>query len=362
MQKNKRTKEYVEKMKARIHKRLLSQLQWELAEPYLDKCLGAGRHNQKLKYITFREFKELALKGHSVKAIVKLGYSPHIANFICRFLKGNIKLSKEQLEKEYKTEPLNNICVKHDIRRGDIACLRQMYDIKPLSGLYFERVKKEEPLTQRQKEILYGSMLGDAGRKSTHRIKFVHGGPQRDYLFWKYEQFKNVSSTPKGTPNVNKIYKEDHITWSFYINSNSDVTVCNKLFYQSGPKEVYKEIEQYMSPLAIAVWYSDDGDTAWNYQRRMKNPHVNYSPVFAFCTESFSTKSCENLCDILYSKYNIKSRIKPRVRNKKGITKSYNRIIIENKSNDDFIALIRPHILPMFLRKIDYQEYLKWRK
>ena len=29
---------------------------------------------------------------------------------------------------------------------------------------------------------------------------------------------------------------------------------------------------------------------------------------------------------------------------------------------NDFIALIRPHILPMFLRKIDYQEYLKWRK
>jgi len=356
------SKESIIRTNATRHKKMLLQYKWELAEPYMDKCLGAGRHNQKLKYITFREFKELALDGYNVKSIVKLGYSPHIANFICRFLKGNIKLSKEQLEKEYKTEPLNDICIKHDIRRGDIACLRQMYDIKPLSGLYFERVKKEEPLTQRQKEILYGSMLGDAGRKSTHRIKFVHGGPQRDYLFWKYEQFKNVASTPKGTPNVNKIYKEDHITWSFYINSNSDVTVCNELFYQGKQKEVYKEIKQYISPLAVAVWYSDDGDTAWNYQRRTKNPHVNYSPVFAFCTESFSTKSCEILCDILYSKFDIKSRIKPRIRNKKGITKSYNRIIIENKSNDDFIALIRPHMLPTFLRKIDYQEYLKWRK
>jgi len=56
-------------------------------------------------------------------------------------------------------------------------------------------------------------------------------------------------------------------------------------------------------------------------------------------------------------KWNIKTRIYLRQRSKSGDPQY--RIIVEHESNDDFLKLIRPHMLSMFKYKIDYDAILK---
>ena len=69
-----------------------------------------------------------------------------------------IKLDKKTLKEEYKNSNLDIISKKYKIDRGDLACLRQLYNIQSTSGQYFKRMTQEKPLTKRQIEILYGTM------------------------------------------------------------------------------------------------------------------------------------------------------------------------------------------------------------
>ena len=329
---------------------------WDLVEPYLDKEIKSGDRNRKLKFPTFREFKKMAQDGMTVKKMASDGYSLHFLRFLYHFSTGKINISKETLEKDHIDKTLDDMCVEYSITRADMACLRQLYDIDIISPAFRKRVKNENPLTDDQISILYGSMLGDAGKKSERRIKFVHSYHQKEYIFWLHEKFSNLSGKMSSKIMTSSITKKKSTIYGFSTKSHSEIENCNNIFYRTGKKEVHKEILEFLSPLALAVWMMDDGSCDWNERGRRKRKHVNFSPVFYFSTDGFSFDSCVLLRDFLLSKYNISTRIRIRDRN----DKKYNIIYVDNKSNNDFVSLIKPYILPCLLRKIDYQEYSKW--
>jgi len=356
------TEQKREKMKKARIKFIESIYDFEFVEPYLDLQINNGSRHRKYKFMTLREFKELKIdQRKTIKELHKEGYSLQILKFCSRFFQGMIKLSKDQLEKEYKIRDLNYISKKYKIDRGDMACLRQLYGINSTSGKYFKRIAEEKILTQRQFEILYGTMLGDACSSKEKRIRFCHGDCQRKYIFWKFDEFKEHCnpSVLKASRSISKKYKLDNICWRFKTKCHTEFEKCSKLFYQSGNKEVYKEVIEYLSSLSIAVWFMDDGYTNFNYKSREKTKG-NIIPQIFFCTDSFSVKSCQLLIDCLKNKFNINSRLR-KVKKLKNGTIPYN-IIINKESAYDFFDLISPHIIPSMLYKIDYEEYKIWRK
>ncbi len=357
----------IEQMKESKLKRLLSKYDFSIAEPYLDININNGSRNRKVKFITLREFISLIKSGNSLLDIKKQGISRHLVSFFSNLCQGKIKLTKDQFINEYKSGwSLEDISEKYDVNREDITFLRQLYDIKATGATFQERKRTEELLTDRQKSILYGSMMGDAKRRDKlcdgygSAVYFCHSSRQKDYLLWKYKEFENIASKSslKATTNIDKRSEVEQTTWRFYTYANSDIETCCSEFYKSGEKEINRNILDKLDALSIAVWYQDDGTIDF-YHRRVAHgikkdiKDVEYD--VSFCTDSFSYDSCLLIQDWFLEKFSIKTFLKQRKILDE--TRGY-RVCIHSDDRHVFFDLIRTYILPMFMYKIDYKEYL----
>lgn len=351
--------EAIEQMKESKKKRLWSKYKWELIEPYLDVEIDIGSRNRDKNFITLREFKQLIEEGNNIKEISQIT-SKHLAAFYSKFTQGAINLSKDDFIKEYESGlSLVEIAEKHKISKDSITFLRQLYEQKNKGAKFIHRKQTETPLTQKQKEVLYGSMMGDAKKGSMSSVSFKHGGSQKDYLLWKYQIFENVASehSLRCENYIDKRSEYKGSTWRFYTHANTDIEECMMEFYQSGKKQITRSILDKLTPLSIAVWFQDDGVTDFGHRAKIRTGG-NHTPVCKFCTESFSKESCEIIQTWLEESYGINAELLE-IQLSNGV--GY-RVKICYKDIDKFINLIKPYILPMFQYKIDYQSYIQRRK
>ncbi len=349
-----------QKMNVAKQQKMKSKYKWEYAEPYYDVELNISSNKTRSKqFITLRQFKELLENGKSLKDIKRGGASKHLIQFYSAFCQGKITISKEEFIEQYdKGFSLEEICKKNDIPKDHIGFLRQLFEKKKTGAKYIKRKKTESPLTQRQKDIIYGSMMGDAKKMSSSSVAFNHGDEQKEYLLWKYNELKNISSANslKGEPYTTRDSGKECCRWSFYTFANTDLEICISKFYQNGIKEISFELLDSLSPLSIAVWFQDDGTTDWGHRSKIHG--INSRPTFKFCTDSFSLESCKNIQSWFKDKYNIDTSLSKRVLS----DRIGYRVDISKNSIDVFIELIKPHILPMFQYKINYDSYVSRRK
>lgn len=356
--------EAVEKMKQSKLSRLLSKYNWIIAEPYLDVEIKNGAARRTTQYITMREFKDNSLSGLSIKDMIDSGISKNVLQFFSNFCQGKINFTKEQFEESYKQGmSLDEISKAFSVTREDLTCLRQLYDIKRRGATYINRKKTEEKLTQRQKDILYGSMMGDAKRNHTRwnsTACFKHSDKQKDYLMWKFEEFKSVSKKESLRLVLSKDKREEYKghrgSWSFYTKANSDIEECMDKFYKEDGKQIDRDILDNLSELSLAVWYMDDGTTDWQRRKRIKG--LNPKPEIKFCTDSFSKQSCDNIVKWFKDEWNINSHLRERgVRTDGGM--AY-RVVINSDCAYSFLDLISPHIIPSMSYKVNYEAYLEY--
>lgn len=348
------------KNKVSQQKILASKFKWGLVEKYLDFDMSNGSTVSNKKSITFREFKNYIDCGYSLAAIKKEGVSKHLVGFLSNFAQGKISLDKDAFVKEYHSgKELKEIGSEYGISRDDITFLRMLYGVKRKGSKFIQRKHTEVPLTQRQKDILYGSMMGDAKRQTSSTfasVEFGHSDKQRDYLLWKYREFENIASKESLQENISIDKRTENINtkWAFYTYANTDVEDCLRKFYNSGRKEVNQKILDNLSPLSIAVWYMDDGQGSFGHRKILNG--INPSPIFRFCTDSFTVEECDLISKWFKSKYNIEAFVNCYRGNNKP------RIQINTRDNGKFIDLIKNYIIPSMKYKIDYNIYLEKRK
>jgi len=115
-------------------------------------------------------------------------------------------------------------------------------------------------LTKKQREILVGTLLGDAhletqNKGRTYRLKVEHSVSQKEYLKWMYKEFEDW--IPGGI--YEKQAKDGRKFIGFNTYSHGAFRFYAKQFYKNGKKVVPKQIHKILKPLSIAVWYMDDG-------------------------------------------------------------------------------------------------------
>ena len=339
-------------------KNLVAKYNWIIAEPYLDIEINNGAARRKRKHITLRDFKQNIKNEIPFKEMVQQGVSHHLIAFLSNFCQGKIKLEKEDFIKEYEVgKSLDEISEKYNVNRSDLTYLRQLYKIKRKGANFIKRKKTEIRLTQRQIEILYGSMMGDAKALSLSAAAFKHSIKQKEYLFWKFSEFKSVCKEKnlKKYSQYDKRYDKYYYGWSFYTKANTDVETCIKEFYNTGIKEITPQILDKITPLGLAVWFMDDG--IGGYNNKYTTGH-NSTPEARFCTDSFSLKSCNNILEWFRNKYNFTVVLREReLKDRMGY-----RVLIRSNSVYDFFNIIRPYILPSMLYKIDYNSYVDYRE
>lgn len=129
----------------------------------------------------------------------------------------------------------------------------------------YQKYKESLRLNQTQISVLIGAILGDGTLRIPKgainaNFKVEQGLKQKDYVFWKYEVFKEWVTNP---PEISFRYDENRIpyekSWWFRTLSHPKLTLFHKLFYKRGIKIVPKNIAGLFDPLALAVWIMDDG-------------------------------------------------------------------------------------------------------
>lgn len=131
-------------------------------------------------------------------------------------------------------------------------------------------------LTNRQMDILYGMILGDAYLQKTGsknaRLRIEHSLKQKEYAEWKYEELEHIfQSEPQF---MQRIHPVSHRTYD-YVRLQSYASAflgeLRERFYKDKKKIIPMEINSLIhSSLTIAVWYMDDG----YYDKRDNSTHI----------------------------------------------------------------------------------------
>ena len=119
-------------------------------------------------------------------------------------------------------------------------------------------------LTKKQTDVLIGTILGDGFLQKTGtknaRLRLEHSDKQKEYLLWKGTQ---ISRLFQGKPTfLSRVHPKSGETYSYarwQSSASPELGVWQRYFYKEGKKTIPADIGKYLTPLALAVWYMDDG-------------------------------------------------------------------------------------------------------
>lgn len=195
------------------------------------------------------------------------------------------------------------------------------------------RLSKSKQLTDYQKQVLLGTILGDAslkmGKGSVNpAIQCAHGIAQKEYCEYKTEVFKSLGAYCKyhirNIPDKrNGNYYEDY---TMYIPANPELLDWYKLTYR--PKKVIPfELFNYFTEVSLAFMYMDDGSKS--------------KDSYSIATNSFTEEDIFRFRVFLMDKFKLEtSMFKNHV------------IYIKKASADSFTSLIKPYIIPCMQYKL----------
>lgn len=204
-----------------------------------------------------------------------------------------------------------------------------------------ESYKRNLKLTKEQRAIIVGTLLGDghleaSDKSRTYRLKIEHSIKQKEYVDWLYQKMKPwINGLPKARK-VNSRFPNGKILestkYGFTTYSHGKLRYYGQQFYSKENKKVVpKMISKLLNPLAIAIWYLDDG--SWKSARHK---------TFIIHTHAFSKQDLKNLQRALEN-FKIKTRLHQQNREEK----TYWRIYVLSESAEEFRKLIIPIVNQM---------------
>lgn len=225
--------------------------------------------------------------------------------------------------------------------------MKKCYQAKNLRGLKLIEYKKTLSLNTIQKEILVGTLLGDAtiakNKRVAFNVKFEQKLANENYINHLYEIFEPYVGTP---PKVRTITakgsslrdgaKDRKSIW-FRTYRHIDFKFYYDFFYRKDratnfrKKRVPKLIHKFLTPRALAYWFMDDGSFIYQKSKNKKQK------VYYFNTQSFCYEDIKILKKALKFNFNFDTNIYR--------DRSYYLLYIQPQSKDDFRNLIKSFIL-----------------
>jgi len=199
------------------------------------------------------------------------------------------------------------------------------------------QIKLSLVLTEEQKSVLIGSLLGDGtlrlGEGAINvNFKVEHGLAQKDYVFWKYNIFQPWVFTE---PKISYRYKESREryakSWWFRTVRHPILTDFRKRFYENGKKIIPFDIVKDLNNLAMAVWVMDDGCLSRN--------------TLDISTYSFTLPEVELLIEALKSKFDLRARYH------RDRDKGY-RMYLSINETKKLVDIIKPYMVPVMNYKV----------
>ena len=186
------------------------------------------------------------------------------------------------------------------------------------------QIARSKILSQRQQEIIIGSLFGDGHLAKTTRgyaFRVNHGLIQKEYVDWKYRELEQFTNS------VPDVYKTNYY---FRTVSHPYFDEMRMIFYKKDQKIVPDALLHLLTPLSLAVWFMDDG-TKEGRQVRLN-------------TQSFTYRENEKLSQMLEATLGICTTINR--------DKDLFRLRVRDRSMSLFRTLVAPYISPSMQYKL----------
>ena len=121
------------------------------------------------------------------------------------------------------------------------------------------------PHNQDVLSVIIGSLLGDAYANARTiegtRICYRQSDKHMDYLLWLYNFFhtRGYCSNLKPRKYTRKLKDLEYYGYEFNTFTFRSFNRIHKLFYKKGKKYINAKLQEYLTPLALAIWIMDDG-------------------------------------------------------------------------------------------------------
>jgi ubiquinol-cytochrome c reductase cytochrome b subunit len=212
----------------------------------------------------------------------------------------------------------------------------------PLIKNNLSRIRADKRIGPHNKiilDIIFGSLLGDghAERRikgNGTRVTFYQEGVHVSYLLWLHSLFSELGYCNSNVPEIQTRLGSKGIvrkiirfrTWTF-----SSFNWIHDLWYINGIKVIPKNIGDFLTPLALAIWIMDDGGKV--------NQGLKLS------TNSYTYSECLFLVKVLSDNFNLKASVQST-----GVSDQY-QIYIWKES----MPLLREIVLPYVHSSMKYK-------
>jgi len=215
-------------------------------------------------------------------------------------------------------------------------------------------------LTQIQKDLIFGTLLGDANlqtgsRGKIWRYRALQKSEHKEYLFNKYEILKSLcGSKPRENVVIDERFGKQTKRWYFNTLVEPSLIFFGNMFYKYDSigerwvKDVPLKVQTFLTPRALAYFYMDDGALKW----------LGHSNAMRLCTESFSNEGVNRIQVSLKNLYNLETTL-----TKKKLKNGFigYRIAIPEKSSSAFCELIKPYLVDCMKYKVSDGNFGKFK-
>ena len=208
-----------------------------------------------------------------------------------------------------------------------------------MNSKFIDEFRSKINLSTEQKEIIVGLILGDGcletqNEGKTYRLKIEQTSLHRDYVDWLYGKLQNLVLT-EPREKIKRIREKTYCNYGFQTISCGSLRFFAHQFYDqnSKKKKIPKIIGRLLSPLALTVWFMDDGQIK---SKKHKALMIN--------SQCFSRKDVGLLQEVLLKNFQIETTLR---KDKQGF-----RIYLLSKTIQNFLAVIRSYIIPSMRYKI----------
>lgn len=174
-----------------------------------------------------------------------------------------------------------------------------------------DRVMVDETarLSGQQWQVVLGGLMGDGhlapSRRGRHDVRYRmgHGTAQVAYLDWKASLFGNIGQTRTERPDGSV-----HVDLSSLPELGE---IRDVIYWGDGKKHLTHDVIKQLTPLALAIWYMDDGSFA-HRSTGTQAPAAGGSDRgdrIEICVEALSEGSRERLVELLRDVHGVEAQV-----------------------------------------------------
>ncbi len=198
-------------------------------------------------------------------------------------------------------------------------------------------VAEQQRLGGQQLQLILGSLMGDGnlspnrrGRSGT-RFRMGHGAKQAAYLDWKVSLLGNIPCAR--TTNTKGAVFADFTPLPELSELHEAV------YFGDGKKHLSWDYLKSLTPLALAVWYMDDGSFTLR-SKGVQERTAGGTGRIEICVEAMSPGSRERLACYLQDTYGLDVKLRRRGARKQNVLQ------FSTASSEKFQKLVAPYVHP----------------